>query len=78
MVGRRSPQSPSIRVVGKEGIALMHIAERKRDAKLANSALERMKVAFETMRNGNDELGLSEYRRNLEWAQATVKRLRTR
>jgi hypothetical protein len=63
-------------VVGKEGIALMHIAERKRNAALANSALERMNVAL--MRNGNDESEMSDYRRNLEWAQATVKRLRTR
>jgi hypothetical protein len=63
--------------LGRQGIALMLIAERRDDAVMAETALSNINMAFETMRDGGDARGAF-YEGKLAQARATVARLRQR
>jgi hypothetical protein len=61
---------------GNEGIALMFVAERRRDASMAETALSQINMAFETMRDGDDAPNAAYYERRLSRARAIIARLR--
>jgi hypothetical protein len=66
------------RSFGNEGIALMLLAERRGDAAMAETALSRINVAFETLRDGGDAPNAAFYEQRLARARAIVARLRER
>jgi hypothetical protein len=63
---------------GNQGVALMLLAERRRDAAIAETALSQINAAFETMRDGGDAVRAAYYERQLFGAHAIVTRLRER
>ena len=63
---------------GNEGVALMLLAERRRDAAMAKTALNQINTAFETMRDGGNAPSAANYERELPRARAIVARLRGR
>jgi uncharacterized pyridoxal phosphate-containing UPF0001 family protein len=63
---------------GNEGIALMYLADRRRDVSMAETALVQINTAFETMRDGGNALSAAYYGRQLSRARAIVARLRGR
>jgi hypothetical protein len=63
---------------GNEGVALMLLAERRKDAAMAEVALSQINVAFETMRDGGNAPSAAYYERQLPRARALVVRLRAR
>jgi hypothetical protein len=63
---------------GNEGVALMLLAERRRDAAMAKTALSQINTAFETMRRGGHAPMAAYYEYQLPWARALVARLRGR
>jgi hypothetical protein len=60
---------------GDEGVALMVLAERRRDAAMAKNALSQINAAFETMRDGGDAPSAAYYEQQLPRARAIVARL---
>jgi hypothetical protein len=64
------------RSFGNEGVALMLLAERRRDAAIAETALSQINTAFETMRDGGHAPNAAYYERQLPRARALVARLR--
>src|SRR5262245_27977162 len=68
----------SAMTLGNQGVALMRLAERRADADMAETALNRIAAAFETMRDGGNVLGAAYYERRLPEARALVSRLRGR
>jgi hypothetical protein len=63
---------------GNEGVVLMLLAERRRDAAMAKTALSEINAAFETMRDGGYAPSVTYYGQLLPWARAIVERLRGR
>ena len=63
---------------GNEGVALMLLAERGRDAAMAKTALDQINTAFETMRDGGHAPNAAYYEGQLPKARALVARLRGR
>jgi hypothetical protein len=61
---------------GDEGVALMLLAERRRDAAMAKTALDQINTAFETMRDGGHAPSAAYYEQQLPRARALVARLR--
>jgi hypothetical protein len=61
---------------GNEGVALMLLAERRRDAAIAETALSQINTAFETMRDGGHAPYAAYYEQQLPRARALVARLR--
>jgi hypothetical protein len=61
--------------LGNEGLALMLLAERRRDAGMAKTALSQINAAFETMRDGGDAQLAATFERQLPKARALVARL---
>jgi hypothetical protein len=61
---------------GNEGITMMLLAERRRDAAMAETALSQINEAFETTRNGGNAPSAAYYERQLPRARALVVRLR--
>jgi hypothetical protein len=59
---------------GDQGVALMLLAERRRDAVMAKNALSQINAAFETMREGN-AASAAYYEQQLPRARAIVARL---
>lgn len=55
---------------------LINLAERRRDATMAETALSQINVAFETMRDGDNVPNASYYEKQLPKARALVARLR--
>jgi tetratricopeptide (TPR) repeat protein len=66
------------RSLGSEGGALLLLAERRGDAAMAETALDQITTAFETMRDGGDAPGAALFERQLSGARASVARLRGR
>jgi hypothetical protein len=60
---------------GNEGDALMLVAERKKNAAMAEAALNQINMAFETLRDGGDGPNAAYYERQLPKARAVVARL---
>jgi hypothetical protein len=60
---------------GNEGIALMHLAERRVDAAIAETALGQITMAFEMMRDDGDATRAEYYQSQLPKARAAVARL---
>jgi hypothetical protein len=63
---------------GDEGVALTLLAERWRDAAMAETALSQINTAFEAMRDGGNASSAAYYERQLPRARAIVVRLRGR
>ena len=63
---------------GNEGVALMVLADRRRDAAVAQTALSQINTAFETMRDGGHAPNAAYYEGQLPKARALVARLRGR
>jgi len=61
---------------GNEGVALMLLAERRRDTAMAKTALSQINTAFETMRGGGHAAHAAFYEQQLPAARALVARLR--
>jgi hypothetical protein len=57
-------------------MALMVIAERRRDAGMAERALSQINTAFETMRDGGNALGAAIFEQQLPVARALIALLR--
>jgi hypothetical protein len=55
---------------------LINLAERRRDAMMAETALSQINVAFETMRDGGNAPNAAYYEKQLPKARALVARLR--
>jgi hypothetical protein len=55
---------------GNEGIALMLLAEQRRNAATAKTALGQINAAFETMRDGGNAPSAAYYERRLPRARA--------
>jgi hypothetical protein len=64
--------------VGNQGVALMHLAERRGDAAMAETAHDQINMAFETMRDGGNASSAAYYETQLPKARALVARLRGR
>ena len=64
------------RSFGNEGVALMLLAERRKDAAMAEAALSQINTAFETMRDGGLASNAAYYERQLPRARALAARLR--
>jgi hypothetical protein len=64
------------RSFGNEGIALIFLAERRRDATTAKTALTQINTAFETMRDGGDASGAAYFEQQLSEARVSLARLR--
>ena len=62
--------------VGNEGIALMQLAERRKDITMAETALSQIATAFEALRDGGDEAVAEYFENRLPRARAAVTRLR--
>jgi hypothetical protein len=62
--------------VGSQGVALMHLAERRADAALAEGALNLINTAVELMRAGNEPSAVAYYERQLATARTSALRLR--
>jgi len=60
---------------GNEGVVLMLIAERRKDAKTAKQALEQIEMAFATLRDGGHAAGAASFEAQLPKARALVARL---
>ena len=56
----------------------MHLAEQRGNAAMAESALNQINVAFETMRDGGEAPRAAFYQQQLPRARALVTRLRGR
>jgi hypothetical protein len=65
-------------IFGDEGVALTLLAERWRDAAMAETALSQINTAFEAMRDGGNASSAAYYERQLPRARAIVVRLRGR
>jgi hypothetical protein len=61
---------------GNQGVALMLLAERRRDAAMAKTALSQINTAFETTRDGGDAPSAAYYEWQRPRARAIVARLR--
>jgi hypothetical protein len=61
---------------GNEGVVLMLLAERRRDAAMAKTALSQINAAIETMRDGGNAPSAAYYEQQLPRARAIVARLR--
>ena len=57
-------------------LVLINLAERRRDATMAETALSQINVAFETMRDGGNAPNAAYYEKQLPKARALVARLR--
>ena len=64
--------------LGNQGVALMLLAGRRRDAAMANTALSQINTAFETMRVGGNAPSAAYYEQQLPRARDLVARLRGR
>src|SRR5262245_12001191 len=64
--------------IGGQGVALTVIAERRRDASMAESALGQINTAFAAMRDGGNASGAAIFEQQLPRARALVARLRGR
>jgi hypothetical protein len=60
---------------GNEGVALMHLAERREDAAMAETALSQITTAFEAMRDGGDARSAEYYESQLPKARVVVAQL---
>jgi len=61
--------------LGRQGVALMLLAERRKDSAMAKTALSQINTAFETMRGGGDAASAAYYEQQLPMARAIVARL---
>jgi hypothetical protein len=61
---------------GGQGVALMLLAERRKDGAMAETALSHIETAFEAMRDGGDAFSASHFDQQLPRARALVARLR--
>src|SRR3984893_14908864 len=64
--------------LGDQGITLMLLAEWRRDAAMANAALNQINTAFEVTRDGGDGSSAARYEQQLSKARDLVARLRGR
>jgi hypothetical protein len=62
--------------VGSQGVALMHLAERRADAALAEGALNLINTAVELMRASGEPSAVAYYERRLATARTSALRLR--
>src|SRR5262249_22567255 len=77
--GRRSlSRGEWAKSLGNQGVALMLVAERRRDAAMAKTALSQINTAFETMRDDGNAPSAAYYEQQLPRARAIVARLRGR
>jgi hypothetical protein len=63
---------------GDQGVALMLLAERRGDAKMAKLAVQQIEAAFTTMRDGGNVHAAAEYEAQLVKARALVQKLAKR
>jgi hypothetical protein len=61
---------------GSQGVVLLLLALRRKDAAMAATALSQINTAFETMRDGGDARSAAYYEQQLPRARALVARLR--
>jgi hypothetical protein len=61
---------------GNEGVALMFLAERQGDAGMAETALNQINEAFETMRDSGNALRAAYFEGQLPGARAIIAKLR--
>jgi hypothetical protein len=66
------------RSTGKQGIALILLAERLGDATRAESAIRQIEVAFVTLRDGGNARAAADYEEQLPKARALLDRLISR
>jgi hypothetical protein len=64
--------------MGNEGITLMTLAERRREAGMAEVALRQINAAFEIFRDGGRTQSAAYYEWHLPRARALIARLRRR
>jgi hypothetical protein len=62
--------------VGSQGVALMHLAERRTDAALGEGGLNLINTALESMRDGGEPSAVTYYERQLATARTSALRLR--
>ncbi|MDQ6870273.1 MAG: hypothetical protein M3178_18790 [Pseudomonadota bacterium] len=63
---------------GNQGVALMLLAERRGDAKMAKLAVQQIEAAFTTMRDGGDAHSAAILEAQLPEARALVQKLAKR
>jgi hypothetical protein len=63
---------------GNQGEALMLLAERRRDAKMARLAVQQIEVAFTTSRDGGDAPSAAEFEAKLPEARGLAQKLAKR
>jgi hypothetical protein len=63
---------------GNQGVALMLLAERRGDAKMAKLAVQQIEAAFATLRDGGDAPSAAYYEAQLPKARALVQKLAKR
>ena len=61
---------------GNQGVVLVLLAQRRRDAAMAETALSQINEAFETMRDGGDARQAAYFEARLPPARDLVARLR--
>jgi hypothetical protein len=64
--------------LGNQGVALMVLADRRKDVAMAKNALSQINTAFETMRRGGHAPNAAFYEGQLPKARAIIARLRGR
>jgi hypothetical protein len=64
------------RSLGNQGVALMFLAERRKDATMAETALTQINTAFEIMRDAGHAPNAAYYEQQLPRARAIVAGLR--
>jgi hypothetical protein len=63
---------------GNQGVAMMRLAERKKDPAMAKAALGQIEAAFEAMRTGGHGPYAAFYEARLPEARAILDRLQAR
>ena len=63
---------------GNQGVTLMLLAERRRDAEMAKLAVQQIEAAFTTSRDGGDAPSASYYEAQLPKAHALAQKLAKR
>jgi hypothetical protein len=63
---------------GNQGVALMLLAERRRDAEMAKLAVQQIEAAFTTSRDGGDAPSAADFEAQLPKALALAEKLAKR
>src|ERR1700730_6397152 len=63
---------------GNQGVALMLLAERRRDAEMAKLAVQQIEAAFTTSRDGGDAPSAADFEAQLPKAHALAEKLAKR